>query len=177
VKSGSTSWNVKGSSKTSCKNVGQQNYEGRDFDVVVIDPNGLGSGQPSVGFGYRMAERYAGVSESTLRSWVRESDSSKYLELPSGKGFRVRDISASDGKYVALSGQSQKRLKSLQGLGFTEKMVRIISETTTGYREAETIDLRERLIRILCKRSRIPVLEETVSWCGRRKNRTTSTIC
>ena len=72
-------------------------YEGREFEVVVIDPNGLGPGQPSVGFGYRMAERYAGVPESTVRGWVRESDGGKSLELPSGKGFRVRDIAASDG--------------------------------------------------------------------------------
>jgi hypothetical protein len=44
-----------------------------------------------------MTERYAGVPESTVRSWVRESDGGKSLELPSGKGFRVRDIAASDG--------------------------------------------------------------------------------
>ena len=34
-----------------------------------------------------------------------------------------------------------------------------------------------RLIRILCKRSRIPILEETASWYARRKNRTASTRC
>lgn len=72
-------------------------YEGRDFDVIVIDPNGLGVNQPSVGFGYRMGEKYAGVPESTLRGWVRGSDADKMLELPSGKDFRVRDILASDG--------------------------------------------------------------------------------
>lgn len=72
-------------------------YEGRDFEVIVIDPDGLGEGQPSVGFGFRMAERYAGVSESTLRTWVRGSDDEKYLELPSGKALRVRDILAIDG--------------------------------------------------------------------------------
>lgn len=47
-------------------------YEGKEFEVIVIDPNGLGAEQPSVGFGYRMAERNAGVPESTIRSWVRE---------------------------------------------------------------------------------------------------------
>ena len=72
-------------------------YEGREFEVVVIDPDGLGKGQPSVGFGYRMGERYVGVPESTVRGWVRESAEEKSLSLPSGKAFRVRDIKASDG--------------------------------------------------------------------------------
>lgn len=72
-------------------------YEGREFEVIVIDPNGLGPGQPSVGFGYRMAERNAGVPESTIRSWVREKPDGDALELPSGKAFEVREISATDG--------------------------------------------------------------------------------
>lgn len=72
-------------------------YEGREFDVIVIDPNGLGENQPSVGFGFRMAERYAGVPESTIRSWVREKPEGEALELPSGKTFRVRDIAGEDG--------------------------------------------------------------------------------
>ena len=71
--------------------------EGREFDVIVIDPNGLGPNQPSVGFGYRMAEKYAGIPESTLRGWVREITNEKRLETPSGKSFRVRDILVSDG--------------------------------------------------------------------------------
>jgi len=35
----------------------------------------------------------------------------------------------------------------------------------------------ERLISILCKRSRIPILKETAPWYARRKNRITSTRC
>jgi hypothetical protein len=31
-------------------------YESRDFEVIVIDPNGLGQGQPTVGLGLRMIE-------------------------------------------------------------------------------------------------------------------------
>lgn len=72
-------------------------FEGREFDVIVIDPNGLGEGQPSVGFGFRMVEKYAGIAESTLRSWVREIEGVNSLELPSGKLLRVRDIFGSDG--------------------------------------------------------------------------------
>lgn len=80
--------------------VGQRvtlSYEGREFEAIVIDPNGLGDDQPSVGFGFRMGERYSGVPESTMRSWVRDSDDQKLVELPSGKALRVRDIVASDG--------------------------------------------------------------------------------
>lgn len=73
------------------------NYSDREFDVIVIDPNGVGDGQPSVGFGFRMGEKYVGMPESTVRGWVRGSSDGKALILPSGKAFRVRDIKASDG--------------------------------------------------------------------------------
>jgi hypothetical protein len=72
-------------------------YEGREFDVIVIDPNGLGEGQPSIGFGFRMGEKYAGLPESTLRGWVREKDGESYVELRSSKCLRVRDIPGTDG--------------------------------------------------------------------------------
>jgi hypothetical protein len=72
-------------------------YEGRDFQAIVIDPNGLGVGQPSVGFGYRMMDRYAGIYESTIRSWVREDDGQITLKTNSGKIFRVHELLGSDG--------------------------------------------------------------------------------
>jgi hypothetical protein len=72
-------------------------YEGREFEVVVIDPNGLGPGQPTVGFGYRMAERYVGIPNDTLSRWALDSGQEKALELPSKKTFRVLDILAVDG--------------------------------------------------------------------------------
>jgi hypothetical protein len=72
-------------------------YEGKEFDVIVIDPNGLGEGQPSVGFGFRMAERYAGIPQPTLSGWVIEKEGVKALKPPSGKDFRVIDILATDG--------------------------------------------------------------------------------
>lgn len=43
-----------------------------------------------------MAERHAGIPESTIRSWVREKPNAGELELPSGKLFDVRDIRGSD---------------------------------------------------------------------------------
>lgn len=45
--------------------------------------------------------------------------------------------------YLALRGQSQKRIEALRGLGFTEETVEIISETSRGDRTAETIGLRD----------------------------------
>jgi hypothetical protein len=71
-------------------------YGGKVFDCVVIDPNGLGKGQPSVGFGFRMAEKYAGIPHNTLSNWVVELEQEKVLKLPSGKGFRVVEIVGSD---------------------------------------------------------------------------------
>jgi hypothetical protein len=72
-------------------------FEGRDFQVIVIDPNGLGEGQPSVGFGFRMIERNAGIPASTLSTWVFEIDDVVALKLPSGKCFRVFEINGLDG--------------------------------------------------------------------------------
>lgn len=72
-------------------------YEGKEFDVIVIDPNGLGDDQPSVGFGFRMAEKYMGIPQSTLTDWATGSDESTGLKLPSGKTLRVTDIIGADG--------------------------------------------------------------------------------
>lgn len=72
-------------------------YEGRDFEVIVIDPHGLGKGQPSVGLGFRMAERHAGIPQPTLSTWVIESEEETNLKPPSGKLFRVIEIKGSDG--------------------------------------------------------------------------------
>jgi hypothetical protein len=74
-------------------------YEGKEFDVIVIDPNGLGDGQPSVGFGFRMAEKYMGIPQSTLTDWATGSEDNTGLKLPSGKTLRVTDITGGDGNF------------------------------------------------------------------------------
>jgi len=71
-------------------------YKGRDITAVVIDPDGLGQGKPSIGIGFRGIGKLMGVAESTLRGRVRENDDVVQLELPSGKTFRVREIIAED---------------------------------------------------------------------------------
>lgn len=80
-------------------------YKGRSFDLIVIDPNGLGKGQPSVGFGFRMGEKYVGPDQTTLSRWLTkecvfqgdESSEIEWLELPSGKRFAVMQIEGLDG--------------------------------------------------------------------------------
>ena len=80
-------------------------YEGRDFEAIVIDPNGLGKNQPSIGFGFRMMEKYGGLNESTLSDWTIDqpglggdrNNAYKLLKLPSGNTFRVTGINGLDG--------------------------------------------------------------------------------
>ena len=86
-------------------------YEDREFEVIVIDPHGLGKNQPSIGFGFRMMDKHSGLSESTISDWVsKESvfDSERNIEYkplkpPSGNIFRVTEIFGLDGnKYSVL---------------------------------------------------------------------------
>ncbi|WP_219336085.1 hypothetical protein [Chroococcidiopsis thermalis] len=82
-------------------------YETRDFEVIVIDPDGLGKGKPSVGLGFRMAEKYMGINEPNLSRWlVDEGDTLRglqLLKLPSGNAFEVIRISGTDGQdYVVV---------------------------------------------------------------------------
>lgn len=77
-------------------------YEGREFEVIVIDPNGLGEGQPSVGFGFNMMDKNAGVPQSTLSTWVYRENEKKYLKLPSGKLFRYIEIMGLDNKLYSV---------------------------------------------------------------------------
>lgn len=86
-------------------------YENRKFKVIVIDPDGLGKNQPSVGFGFRLMEEHAGLPEQTLSNWLTEesafegdpNNESKCLKLPSGKRFRVTQIMGLDkNEYIVL---------------------------------------------------------------------------
>lgn len=81
-------------------------FLGRDFSVVVIDPDGLGPGKPTVGIGLRGMSRHTNMPVSTLVRRVievAEEDiegslaAGKYLKLPSGKLFKVTPIDANDG--------------------------------------------------------------------------------
>lgn len=47
-------------------------YEDRVFDVIVIDPDGLGYGQPSIGFNLTMMNKHSGLPQSTASGWIKE---------------------------------------------------------------------------------------------------------
>jgi hypothetical protein len=85
-------------------------YENKEFEVIVIDPNGLGKNQPSVGFGFRMIEKYAGLPEPTISKWVTEQSSfevdsnniTKFLKVPSGNTYRLIQITGLDNKQYSV---------------------------------------------------------------------------
>lgn len=56
-------------------------YEDREFEAVVIDPDGLGPGLPSAGFGFGQATRYIGIPQPTLTRRVRLSSKDGSEEL------------------------------------------------------------------------------------------------
>jgi hypothetical protein len=59
-------------------------YEDREFTAIVIDPNGMGEGEPSVGFGFRMAERHIGIPQPTLTRGI-QIKIRKVFKTPFGK--------------------------------------------------------------------------------------------
>lgn len=74
-------------------------YEDRKFEVIVIDPNGLGEGQPSLGFGFGMMEDHSGLPKQTSSDWLIEgvrNDQEKLLKTPSGNTYRVSEITGVD---------------------------------------------------------------------------------
>ena len=75
-------------------------YEKRDFEVIVIDPNGVGEGQPSIGFSFTKMDKHGGLPSSTCSDWLARgirNTGEKVLELPSGNTFRVSEIKDLDG--------------------------------------------------------------------------------
>jgi hypothetical protein len=93
-------------------------YEDKKFNVIVIDPNGLGRGQPSVGFGYQMMENVSGLPQSTITDWATEIQGGSLIKPPSGNTFRATEIKSLDGNtlivlevsdWVALSADVIKR--------------------------------------------------------------------
>lgn len=79
-------------------------FEGREFKVIVVDPNGMGKNQPSVGFGFRLMEKHAGIKEQTLSDWSTQesifegdrNNEKQVLKLPSGNTYSVTEIVGED---------------------------------------------------------------------------------
>lgn len=72
-------------------------YKSRELRAVIIDPDGLGEGRPTIGLGFRGMDRHTNVPANTLSQRVIQNDEGKHLKLPSGKLFRVFQISGEDG--------------------------------------------------------------------------------
>ena len=72
-------------------------FRRRQFSVIVIDPDGLGSGKPSIGMGLRAMQRHTNVPAPTISRRVLQNLGGGVLELPSGKTFQVFQIYAEDG--------------------------------------------------------------------------------
>lgn len=81
-------------------------FKDREFRAIVIDPDGFGYNRPTIGLGYRAMSRHTDVPVNTLVQRVIEitgdeegdpNNTGKFLKLPSGKLFRVIQISANDG--------------------------------------------------------------------------------
>ena len=71
-------------------------YKGRDIIAVVIDPDGLGQGKPSIGIGVRGISKLMGVPRQTFQNRVAQIEGDKHLKLPSGNAYRVAQITAED---------------------------------------------------------------------------------
>lgn len=67
-------------------------YKDREIKALIIDPNGLGEGRPTIGMGFRGMDRHIGVPQQTLTNRVTQIEGEKYLKLPSGNTFSVTQI-------------------------------------------------------------------------------------
>lgn len=95
-------------------------YESREFQVIVIDPNGLGKDQPSLGFGFNLMEKHGGLPQPTSSKWLLEGDygnKDRKLETPNGKTFDVIMIEGENknnyyvieiSDWVAIAGEALK---------------------------------------------------------------------
>jgi hypothetical protein len=97
-------------------------YEGKELRAIVIDPNGMGEGQPSIGLGMRISKEYIGISQSALSQRVISKDGLEWLKLPSGRLLRVISIAAEDGN----------EYKVIEFSDWTELAGDFLKQSTTG---------------------------------------------
>jgi hypothetical protein len=88
-------------------------FKEREVTAIVIDPNGLGAGKPTIGMGFRSMDRHTSVPAQTFVDRVSEIEGVKHLKLPSGKIFRVSEIPGEDGNnYQAIEASDWVALAS-----------------------------------------------------------------
>jgi hypothetical protein len=49
-------------------------FEEKTIEAIVIDPDGLGEGKPTLGMGFGMTERHIGIPQNTLSTWSKPKD-------------------------------------------------------------------------------------------------------
>lgn len=69
-------------------------FEEREFQAIVIDPNGLAQGEPSIGFGFRMAQKHIGIPRQTLADRVTGSGNARHLKASLSHDYRVTEVRA-----------------------------------------------------------------------------------
>lgn len=72
-------------------------FKERKFNAIVVAPNGLGAGKPSIGVSSKGVSRHLDMPSSTLQCRVLCSEDADWLELSSGKRFRVFRIDGNNG--------------------------------------------------------------------------------
>ena len=71
------------------------NYKERQLSAIVLDPDGLGKGKPTVGLWFNAIEDHIGIPKQTLSDWAVSSENlirkqkSRWLKAPSGKTFAL----------------------------------------------------------------------------------------
>lgn len=87
-------------------------YNGHLLEGLIINPHAFGINRPSIGLGYRMQERCAGINHATLSNWAKgtkrqelnfltEEKVIEHLKLPrSGKKYAVLSLPFGDKKIV-----------------------------------------------------------------------------
>jgi len=66
-------------------------FQGDDLEAIIIDPNGVGKGQPSVGLDLRTMVQHGLLPQMTLSDWI-ESVNKDWIKLPSGNTLKVHRL-------------------------------------------------------------------------------------
>lgn len=77
-------------------------YQLREIAAVVIDPNGVRAGKPSIGFTLPNFAELLEISQTLLSSWEDETKEGWVLKLPSGNTFKLFKISTGKGDTISV---------------------------------------------------------------------------
>jgi hypothetical protein len=86
-------------------------YQSRELTAVVINPNGVRTGKPTIGFTLPILEELLEIPKLSLSSWEIETKEGFALRLPSGKTFPVCKLQ--DGKEKTISSVEASDCKAI----------------------------------------------------------------